>query len=205
MAQNSFSIGEAVSFGWETTKKNLWFLVVTTLIVTVISVIPAIIEGQLPKDQAFFRVSIGIIGRIAEIIMSIGMIVISLKLIDGKKPSLRDLYIHYNLFLNYFVASILYGLIVLAGYILLIAPGVIWTVKYQFYGYYVIDKKMGPLEAIQASGKATQGHKWHLWRFAFVEIGIFILGFLALGIGILFAAPVAMIAVAYIYRKLAVN
>jgi len=122
--------------------------------------------------------------------------------LDWKKASFEDLYSHYNLVLNYAVASILYGLIVLAGYILLIVPGIVWTIKYQFYSYFVVDKGMGPLEAIKASGRATQGHKMHLFGFSWVALGVMILGLIAVFVGLLVAVPVVMLATAYIYRRL---
>ncbi len=201
MTQNSFTIGEALRVGWETTKKNLGFLLVVFVIVFTISIFVGIIQQQV-KDSVELSLAIRILNYVVQLFVGIGLASISLKLIDGKKASFEDLYSHYNLVLNYAVASILYGLIVLAGYILLIVPGIVWTIKYQFYSYFVVDKGMGPLEAIKASGRATQGHKMHLFGFSWVALGVMILGLIAVFVGLLVAVPVVMLATAYIYRRL---
>ena len=94
------------------------------------------------------------------------------------------------------------AIIFIGGFILFVIPGIYFAIKYHFLLYFVIDKKMGPLEALRASGKITDGVKWRLLGFSIVSIGIVILGFLAFGFGILVAVPVATLADAYLYRKL---
>lgn len=201
MAQNSFTIGEALHAGWETTKKNLGFLLLVFIIVFIISIFTGVVQQQV-KDSVELSLAIRLVNYIVQLFVGIGLASISLKLIDGKKASFEDLYSHYNLVLNYAVASILYGLIVLGGYILLIVPGIVWTIKYQFYSYFVVDKGMGPLEAIKASGRVTQGHKMHLFGFSWVALGVMLLGLIAVLVGLLVAVPVVMLATTYIYRKL---
>jgi uncharacterized membrane protein len=128
--------------------------------------------------------------------------VISLKIVDGKKPEFADIYKHYNLLLNYFLGSLLYGLVIIAGFILLIIPGIYWGIKYQFITYLIIDKKMGPLEAFKKSGKLTNGVKMKLFWLGIAFIGITIVGMLLIGIGLIVAWPVIALAAAHVYRKL---
>ena len=216
-----FSIKEALSFGWETFKKYPWFLIGVTLIV---GVIPYVIQYllQLPfqtAEQAGFNFGssydpneswnpLMLIGTLASSLVSayltIGVIRISLKLLDSKKPEFADLYsAKAEEFIRYLIGSLLYGLIVIAGFILLIIPGIIFSLKYQYYSYLIVDKHLDPMEAIKQSGKITQGYKWKLFLFGIVVGLITILGFLALIVGILVAAPVTGLAQAYVYRKLA--
>lgn len=232
MAQKSFSIGEAINFGWVTTKKNLKFLALTFFIIFIVNILFSSMGKQNPRDPGFPAI-ISLIGRFVEMLMGIGVIVIALKLIDKKKPDLKDLYRHYNLLIKYFLGTLLYGLIVGAipatimivtfvqqyaqtfkgafsfpviSMVLLILslPVVLYlAIRYSFYSYFIVDKKMGPIEAIKASGKVTKGNMWHLVGFGIVEAGVVILGALALGVGLLVAVPVVSIATAYIYRKLA--
>jgi len=91
---------------------------------------------------------------------------------------------------------------VLGGTILLIVPGVIWAVKFQFFSYFIIDKGLGPIEALKKSSAITKGVKWNLLGFDLLIGGIALLGVLALLIGLLAAIPTAMIAMAFVYRKL---
>lgn len=216
----TFSIKEALNFGWETFKKFPWFLIGVTLIV---GITPYVVQYLLQLPFSNGEVNLGgsynpnrnqewnpmmLIGTIASSLLSayltIGVIRISLKLIDGKKPSFNDLYsAKAEEFIRYVLGSLLYGLIVIAGYILLIIPGIIFSIKYQYYSYLIIDKGLSPMDGIKESGKITQGYKWNLFFFGIVIALVTILGVLALFVGIFVAAPVTGLAQAYVYRKLA--
>lgn len=214
------SIKEALRFGWETFKKYPWFLIGVTLIVGVIPYViqyllqlpfqsnPPMVGADLdPRYQQEWNPMM-LIGTIASSLVSayltIGVIRISLKLIDGKKPEFADLYsAKAEEFIRYILGSLLYALIIVAGYILLIIPGIIFQIKYQYYNYLIIDKARSPMDAIKESGKITQGYKWKLFLFGIVIALVTLLGLLALVVGILVAAPVTGLAQAYVYRKLA--
>jgi len=90
--------------------------------------------------------------------------------------------------------TIIYGLIVCAGLLLLIVPGIIWALKYSLYGYFVIDRNMGPLEALKASAEATEGAKGELFSLALLLFGVQILGLICLCVGLLFTIPLALVA-----------
>lgn len=140
-----------------------------------------------------------------QMITSIGVIVISLKIVDKKKPEFSDIYSHYKLLLNYFLGSLLYGVVTLAGFILLIVPGIIWGIKYQYTTYLIVDKKMSPMEAFKKSGQITNGVKLKLFWLGLAFIGVTLLGVLALGIGLIIAWPIISLAGAYVYRKLSLR
>ena len=64
---------------------------------------------------------------------------------------------------------------------------------------------MDVIEAFKESGKMTNGHKWNLLLLLLLFLMITILGVMALGVGLLVAAPIVMIAQAYVYKKLSLN
>ena len=64
---------------------------------------------------------------------------------------------------------------------------------------------MGPIEAFKESGKITAGSKWNLFLLIILLLIIVLLGLLAFIVGIFVALPIAMVAVAYVYRKLSSN
>jgi uncharacterized membrane protein len=88
------------------------------------------------------------------------------------------------------------------GFVFLIVPGIYLAVKYQFYDYLIVDKGMGPIEAIKRSGVLTEGVKWNLVLFWLALVGINILGMIALGVGLIATVPVSWLANAYVYRRL---
>lgn len=202
MATNSFSKKEALTHSWETFKKNWQFLIIVIVIVAAVNFIPSLFQDELKNDFPAVSVVLSVALWLAQLVVSIGLIVISLKFVDKKKPEIGDIYKHYPLILNYFLGGLLYGVIVMVGLVLLVVPGVIWAIKFQFYQYLIVDKKMGPLEAISASGKITKGHKWNLFLLGLIYIGLSILGLIAFGIGIFIVYPVIMLTTAYVYRKI---
>ncbi len=197
-SKNKFTIGEAIGFGWEIVKKNLWFWIGISVIYLVLTSLNVSFE----QDSVNYQVS-SIVSGIFVIILSIGTIKISLKFIDGKKAEYRDLFSSYRLFWRMFGVQLLMGLIALAGFLLLIVPGIIWSLKYQFAPNFIVDKNMKIREAMKASAMATEGIKWQLFVLNLAFAGVMILGVLALGVGVLVAIPVVWIADSFVYRKIA--
>jgi uncharacterized membrane protein len=203
----SFSKTGAIQFGWGVVKKNFWFILSVMVIVGLVSYLPSFLLSSY-SQQMQRNGSAGVAGLlfipiwIVQTILSMGMVKITLDLVDGKKPKYEDLYQQYPKFISYLVASILYGLIVLAGLILLIIPGIYLAIKFQYYTYLIIDKNLGPVEALKESSRLTQGNIWNLFLFDILAGLVTLLGYIVLFVGVLVSAPVAIIAAAFVYRTL---
>ena len=93
---------------------------------------------------------------------------------------------YFNIFITMFLRSIYLFLWTL----LLIIPGIIKFYAYRMVPYILADNpEMKPGEAIKLSQKMTQGEKLNIFILDLSFLGWFILGALALGIGILFVQP----------------
>jgi uncharacterized membrane protein len=90
----------------------------------------------------------------------------------------------------------------MGGFLLFIVPGIIWAVKYHLCFYFVVDKGLGPIAAIKASGRTTMGVKWELFGFGIVCAMINMLGMLCLIIGVFATYPTVVVAYALVYRQL---
>jgi uncharacterized membrane protein len=196
--KKQFSIGEAVSYGWDTFKKNAWLFITLAAIDLIVGSIPNMISRESSPEKSWAGLIIWLISTAIQI----GIITIALKTVDSKKTGFSDLSENFSCYWRYLGATILYGFIVLVGFILLIVPGVIWAIKYQFYGYLIVDKKMGAMEALKKSGEITKGVRLDLFLLGLVLLGVIILGALVLGVGLLAAVPTVWLAMAYVYRKL---
>lgn len=203
MADQRFSIKEAIGSGWNTVKANLGFFIGFLIVAILLQYIPTFLAGQLQKSSAALAFLVRIVSWIVQMVVSMGFLKMALKFHDGAQGEWSDLYSSYPLILNYVAGSILYGLIVFVGTLLLIVPGIIWAIKYQFFGYLIVDQNLGPIEAIKKSGEITKGSKWHLLLFGLAISGVTLLGVLCLFVGLLVAIPVVLMAGVYVYRKLA--
>lgn len=206
---NTFSKGEALRFGWERFKNNLGFFIGLMIIVALIYIAAGIIVNIIfPRPMHHMHTNMILvlirkaISWIVYSIISIGIIKIAIENADGKRGKISDLYQHLHLLPRYLLGVIIYDLIVFVGLILLIIPGIIWAVKYQFLSFFIVDKELSPLDALKESEKLTSGIKFDLFIFDLLVGIINILGALPFGLGLIITVPITSIAMAFIYRKL---
>jgi hypothetical protein len=115
------------------------------------------------------------------LIVEMGLLRIALKFKDNKKAEFKDLFRDIPLRIKYLPATIFFGLMIVLPFLPAIAVGtfadrgtfyaIIYIIaliitiaaaaflylKYQFYGYFIVDRGCGPIEALQNSGRATKG------------------------------------------------
>lgn len=200
-----FSRGEAIRFGWEAMKRNLAFFIGLLLVVAVIAGAGNVLQHLAVKRGAAITLLVALLFTVINIIVQMGLIRISLRVHDGQAAGFNDLFSCTSLFFKYLFGSILYGLICMGGFLLLIVPGIIWGIKFSQYGYLIIDRGCGPIEALKRSALITNGEKWDLCVFSLAIAGINILGALCLLIGLFATIPTTMVAAAFVYRKLQDN
>ncbi|MEK7084587.1 MAG: hypothetical protein AAB932_05115 [Patescibacteria group bacterium] len=202
MEAQPFSIGEALSFGWGVVKKNIGFFILLMIVVYAVSYLPSVFGVFIAEESMFLYMLISIAGTILGFIISIGFMHITIKFADGQQGGWNDLFARANLWWKFLLGSLLYGLIVMAGMILLIIPGIIWAIKYSQMFYIIVDKQIGPLEALKQSGQMTAGVKGSLFLFWIVAGLVNLLGFLLFLVGSFVTVPITYVAMAHVYRKL---
>lgn len=203
MAEKSFSIGNSIRFGWDAFRSNAGFLVVIALIVVLISAVTSSLQTPASRDDSgvsAFLVSLLVFA--INVFVATALINVSLKFVDSKRADFADLTSAYPSFFPYAVSSILYALTIALGLIFFIIPGIIFAIRYQFFGYYIVDKKAGIIDSLRLSWNTTRGFTGSLFLLNLALAGILLLGVIALGVGVLVAIPVIIIAHAYAYRSL---
>lgn len=100
--------------------------------------------------------------------------------INNQLLSIKDIFIQSKkLILPLFGTNLLTGLIVLVGYLLLIIPGIILTVKYVFTQYIVIEENLSGLAALKRSQELVKGRFWKVLGYSiFPTVVIFLLSFI---------------------------
>lgn len=198
-----FTIKEALSYGWETLKKNFWFLVgVFAFIIVVSGIVSSISEYATKHNMDAISAVVQLLGFLIQLMLGIGSTRIALDIYNGTPTSFKKLFVLDKTFLPYLGATLLYMIIVIVGFVLLIIPGFMWMIKYQLYPWLVIDKGMSSREAIKASGVITKGSRNKLLLFWITSLGISFVGILIVGVGLFPAVALLFMASAYIYKKL---
>jgi uncharacterized membrane protein len=196
----SFSINEALSAGWAAFTGRAGFFVGLMLLWGVMLAIPQLILKAV--ESAPLAIALGLAFQLFQYFLSIGGFIISLKVADGQPAGIGDLFSGGPVFVPYVLGSILYSLLVAVGLVLLVVPGLMAMIAFGYYSLLIIDRGLGPVEALKASAALTQGVRWQLFGFGLVLGLANLLGALLLGLGLLVTAPVSMVAVAHVYRRL---
>lgn len=207
-----FSIKEVLFLGWQKMLANFWFFVGIIFVAFLFRNLPSLVNSLLNVDWnspnygswifwLAFAVMIPIFA--IQLFIQIGLMQISLKLVDGKSSKTMEMFANwdYKLWLRFLLSSLIYVGIVLFGLILLVVPGIIWAIKYQFFGYFVIEGD-SPIEAIKKSGELTKGAKLDVLTLNLVSGLLNLLGTLVLLVGLFVSVPVTMVAQATTFRRL---
>jgi uncharacterized membrane protein len=207
----TLSIGDCVSYGWETFKKRPWFLIGALLLAMIISAVPGVFgphaefgpDGQVIRHPlTAFDAIVSIVSVIVSIFVALGLTTLALRAHDNVETvQLADLW-NPGPFWRFLGAHILTVIIVALGFIAFVIPGIILAVGLGFVPFLVVERGLGPIEAMKESWRITKGHKWQLFLLLLALLGINLLGAMALVVGIFVAVPITMIAFAHAYRTL---
>lgn len=200
--EKDITISKALSWGWESFKKQWHILVGITLFIFALSAIVGFIVGG---DGTYNEGSIGsfLLNIFVNAFVGLGSATIGLHIFkEEKEVAFKDFFLKMEYFLHYLLGLLVYSGIVLLGLILLIVPGIVWALKYQFFGYIIAEKGVKPMDAIRESGKITYGKKWFLLLFWITLFLLNLVGLIVVGIGLFVTVPVSLLATVYVYKKL---
>jgi uncharacterized membrane protein len=201
-----FSTESALRFGWETFKKRPWFFVGSTVVILLasglINAVTSAIDTALSGSAEEPSIVGGLLSLGLGTLLSMGATAFYLAAQDN--PDTVDLSAlwHPQPFWKFLGASILFAMVIAIGLVLLIVPGIIFALMFMFTTFVVIDRELGPIEAMKESHRITYGHKWSLLGFTLLLVLINLLGAIALLLGLLVTIPVSSLAVAHAYRVL---
>ena len=196
-------IRDSLKWGWSAFKEHFGFLVGTTIFIIGASMLFSYLTDDINQSGEVLPILLlNTLFWVASTIVTMGWTKVYLKICDSQKPEFADLFSQAPLFFKYLGASILYGLAVVGGLILLVIPGIIFALKYMFAQVLVIERGYGPIEAMKKSAEITKGVKGQLLLFNIVQMLLMVAGVIALFVGMLVAIPVVMLAEMYVYRHL---
>ena len=183
-----FSVEKIISSAWRRFNHNKIFWIGVALLSLSMS-----IPGNIMP-------SIGLIFTLISCYISASVIRISINFMQGHLVSYNDFFqIDIMHFINYLAALILCSVSILLGFLFFIIPGIYLMTRLIFVQYFVIDKKIIFDAAIKRSWEITKGNELNLLAFLFAMVIVFVLGFLALVIGVVVAIPITQLSTAKLY------
>jgi hypothetical protein len=197
----NFALGDALSYGWSTYWKNVGPMLLIAVVVFAIQIVFSALGNA--TDSVAVQIVFQLIGTLVSLLITLGWLRVSLEITNGVKPELADVF-RANGYGPFILASILFYLGAVIGFILLIIPGIIFVATFGFYGFVIAQRGdgVGVLESLQRSHEITQGHRWQLFGMALVLLLVNLVGLLACIVGVVFTSGITLIAWAYLYRAL---
>lgn len=203
-----FSGSACIRFGWETFKKRPWFFIGAFLLYLVASWAINFVSGFIvgvDSNHVTGNVVSAVVSFLLDSILGIALIMFTLRIVDSPETvTINDAWPPRN-YWHYVLVSFLTMLIVGIGIVLLIVPGIIFSLMFMFGGYLVVDRGLTAVDGLKESARITKGHKWQLLGLVLLGALLNVLGAIALIIGLLVTVPVTMLAFAHAYRILSAN
>lgn len=196
-----FSTSDALSFAWARFKEQPGKLIGVLFISGLVFLVPYIISAVLVQQDMnllgglFFIVSI-----VTAIFVGMGVIAVGLKTADRQPWDMSELFAHTNRLLPYVGATILYGLITMAGMFLFVLPGIYWSVRFSQFPFFILDKQQGVVESLKSSWALTQGSFWDLFSSHVALMCLVYISMIPIGLGLFITIPMTYVFQAYIFR-----
>lgn len=203
------SIKDCISFAWKTFRARPWLFVYTGLIIFGVNIAIELVQTVFDAagETGIWPITAllsFVLSIVTSTLIGMGTLNFGLKAHDTNAAgaSYKDLWAPKH-FWKYLVLSVIVFVAVLLGLVLLVVPGIIVGLLFTFGTVLVVDRGLGPIEALKESIRLTRGNLWKLFLLALALLGLNILGVLALIIGLLVTVPVSMLASIHAYRTLA--
>ena len=206
------SVSECITFGWETFKKRPWILIGAFLLVVAVSAIPGVLgphpeigpDGRIiPAPPSSWGLIMSLLSIVVSFYVGLGLTTFSLRAHDDiATVHIGDLW-NPAPFWRFVGGELLAALIIFIGFCLLIVPGIIASVGLGFVPFLLVDRPVGPIDALKESWRITKGHKWQLFLLGLSLVLLNFIGVLLLVVGIFVTVPITLLPFAHAYRTLA--
>lgn len=205
-----WTISEVINVGWKAVGKDPLVLIGSMLLPMLIQQGFSLITGLFVPAMDPTDPAAGILGTLIvfpfsmalSAFFAVGQLRIALAAARDEAVEFGTLFTGIDRALPYFLALIITSLATMLGLVFLVIPGVIIALGFSLVSILAADTKLSISELLSESWSVTKGQKMQLFIFALACLGVFLLGFLALCVGVLVAMPVVMVAFAEVYIRI---
>ena len=134
--------------------------------------------------------------------IKLGLVRIALNIYDTSTARVSDLFSESGVVFSGLIMYILYRVLVAVGLLFFVVPGLFFLTISWFAPYALVDRKLGPVQAISFSYELTRNNKLYIFLYILVICIITGLASLFYGVGLLLVEPILLMANVYVYKKL---
>jgi hypothetical protein len=143
-----------------------------------------------------------VVSTVFSMFIGLGLARCCLSIVSGDEATIATLFSQGPKLINALLASLLFGLMIMAGLLLLIVPGVILMLRYSFFQEAIVDRNLGVIDAFKYSARLTQNNRLNLFGLGVLSILIVLAGVITFFVGLIFAIPLVSLITPLAYRFL---
>lgn len=178
-------------YGWQQMWKYfLYFFLIGVIVAFAGAPVSMIHDSEVVKTPGliYLQIIVAAYWLLLMPIINFGADLMYLRGIRNEKINISEMFDGFKKnYLNIILANLLMFAIIGLGFVFLIVPGIILACRLAFVPYLVMDKNMGPVEAVEKSWAMTRGYGWKIFGMAVLSIPIFISGLICFLVGVIFA------------------
>lgn len=197
--------GDIFRHAWNTWKDNLGLVVGAAVVVLGISFVASFIGGMVESvlevngkatlESNVFSIFFNIATNLLSIFLGIGNVQLCLALLRGELGSTSMIFSGGERFLPTVLVSLVFGLMIFGGLLLLIVPGVIVMFRFWPAYYLVVDRRIPVMQSFGLAYEITRGNSLNSFLLWICGMLIAFVGLLVCFVGIIFAQPLVLLMV----------
>ena len=133
--------------------------------------------------------------------LGVGFGLLGIRRAAGKEIPVSTLWEPYSHAIPLIVMFVMMAVLIVAGFFLLVLPGIYLSIAYSFAPYLIVEKNMGAWEALETSRKAITQYWWRYFGLMLVALLLIIIGSIPLLIGLVWVFPIVAIATGEVFAK----
>lgn len=183
----SIGVGDVIGEAWELTKPNFGLLLGASIVVGLLSVAASMVPF------GSFILGGPIMG---------GLIAVALRIASNRPVEFNNVFDGFKRFVPLMVVSLVMNLLIVAGMMLLILPGLYLAMAFMFGMTLVVDRDEEFWPALMGSMKVVNGHFGTMAVYVLAMVGLALAGTLTCGLGFLVVGPLMMMSSVVLYKRL---
>jgi hypothetical protein len=194
--------GEVISTSWSIYKSQMGLCIGGVMTVLVLGSLAGIPAEMVSDDDHLLRALLGIFSNLIGMYLNLGQNILLLRIARGENAEFSDIFSGGKYFLRMVGNSIVFGIVVGFGILLCVIPGIIFSLMYWPFAYVLVDtdaRGLGPLERAKT---ITSGNWGAVFLLGLATIGLMFAGLLAVGVGLIFTIPFALVLFAVAYCRM---
>lgn len=199
--ESKFNLTEVLKTSWKRTKEQIWVLMGLFIGYMILQLILSFLFAPGQGSTTALIIS-NLVSSLLSVLFGLGYYKNMFQALDGEEPQFSAYGQQAKKLFTFLIASILYSLIILIGFLCLIVPGLYLIIRLQFFTAFIVEENAGIIDSLKRSWEITRGEEKQLALLLLLTICLIILGIILFFVGVFVAIPLIIMMQCYVFRKL---